>query len=271
MHPTARLGLLSIAPLLGLAVPAAAQVIAGTTLEAASGAAIAGVAVTLLGPDGTEKATAISDSAGLFRLLAPGSGSYTLRAVHIAYDTIASAPFELERNVQLDLELYMGVRPVELEPVVVVERRTIRGRLREYYERAERVKKSGFGKVLTREDLAELEGRSAQEAVRRQPFVYEIGGYPGPPRIVFRRTGSYCTPTILIDGLPAESADLGLPVSDIEGIEIYRGLAGQPPQYMNSCGVILVWTRADGGRPFTFKRLLAGLGVAAALLLLSSF
>ena len=50
------------------------------------------------------------------------------------------------------------------------------------------------------------------------------------------------------DGLPVDALTLGLPASDLEGLEVYRGNLEVPAEFMRSpraadCGVILAWTR----------------------------
>ena len=56
-----------------------------------------------------------------------------------------------------------------------------------------------------------------------------------------------CAPTLWLDGMPlrgTEVDDVVFPL-DVAGVEVYRSLAGTPPQFMDmsGCGAIVVWTR----------------------------
>src|SRR5262245_4783342 len=65
--------------------PVTGQTIIGKVLDDSNGAPIRVADVQLLDTEGTARARAVSDTAGLFRLVAPVPGKYTLRAALIGY------------------------------------------------------------------------------------------------------------------------------------------------------------------------------------------
>ena len=240
---------------------AGAQTIIGKVLDDASGAAIKVVDVQLLDAQGTPRARAVTDTAGLFRLVAPVPGRYTIRASLIGYTTTVSHVLDLKQGLELNTEVRLNTQAIPHEPLRVVAERTYRvGRLGEYYQRASWTRKTGFGKVLMRDDLDRMRGASMTAILRT---------YPARGR---------CAPTILLDGLRVNPDEMSLLDSmarpeDIEGIEFYRSGTEVPIEYANraECGLVLIWSRQDAanGRPFTWKRFFIAVGLAAGILAFS--
>jgi len=59
-----------------------------------------------------------------------------------------------------------------------------------------------------------------------------------------------CPPTWYIDGVEARSFHENTPISDVYGIEVYRGAGEVPGEFAGSnagCGVIVMWTKS---RPY---------------------
>jgi len=91
--------LLAAAPLLLLAAllpgPSLAQTLEGSLTDRESGLPVDGALVLLMDGEGQELLGRISDEEGLFRLVAPGPGSYRLRVVRIGYASFFSDPIPL--------------------------------------------------------------------------------------------------------------------------------------------------------------------------------
>jgi hypothetical protein len=244
-----------------MTAPVSGQAIIGKVLNDSNGEPIAVADVQLLDMQGTTRARAVSDTAGLFRLVAPVPGKYTLRAALIGYATTVSKPLELKEGLELNIEVRLNTQAVPHEPLRVVAERTYRvGRLGEYYQRASWTRKSGFGHVLMRDDLERMRGATTSSILRRYP-----------PR-------AQCAPVVLLDGLRLAPEEMSLldamaRPEDIEGIEFYRGGNEIPVEYAtrSNCGLVLIWTRQDvqNGRPFTWKRLLIALGLAVGIVAFS--
>jgi hypothetical protein len=241
--------------------PLNGQTIIGKVLNDSNGEPIRVVDIQLLDAQGTSRARVVSDTSGQFHLVAPVPGKYSLRAALIGYATTVSKPLELKQGLELHIEVRLNTQAVPHEPLRVVAERTYRvGRLGEYYQRASWTRKSGFGRVLMRDDLERLRGATTSSILRRYP-----------PR-------AQCSPVVLLDGLRLSADEMSLLDSmarpeDIEGIEFYRGGNEIPIEYAtrSSCGLVLIWTRRDveNGRPFTWKRLFIALGLVAGIVAFS--
>ena len=77
-----------------------------------------------------------------------------------------------------------------------------------------------------------------------------------------------------MDGLRVQPSDVRfLTVTTLEGIEIYRSEMYLPPRYQigQGCPVVLVWTQIGdrgNGTPITWRRILIGVGIIGAGVLL---
>ena len=243
-----------------------AQGIIGKVLNEGAGAVVA-AEVQLLDAKGNIRARSVTDTAGLFRLVAPVPGRYSIRASSIGYATTNTSEVQLDKGIELKTEVRLSTSPVPVQPLNIVAERKYRvGRLGEYYDRADWARKTGFGRVLMRDDLERMAG------VRTTSLMQMY-----PPR-------AGCTPTVLVDGLevhPDEfdrrrgfsSLDSIIPSDQIEGIEFYRGGVEMPVEYASraGCGLVMIWTRRDvpNGRPFGWKRALITAGLVGGLILLT--
>lgn len=250
MHPT-RILTVTLLVLAGLVAPSvsSAQSIIGTVLADPIGERIPNVNVTLFDADGVAVRTAMSDTAGVFRIRAPGEGRYTLRADHLGYATVVTEPLELGAAEAVRITISMSVDAVPLEPLVVTERRRYpSSRIQEFHERAEEAERTGMGRIVTRGEIERLRP-TLRTLMATMPVGYSPLGR--------------CEPRIFLDGL-----DLGLGADaiehvdrmthweDIEGIEIYRGVVQIPTTYYKGdCAAVLVWTRADATTRFSWRRL----------------
>ncbi len=230
------------------------QVIIGQVFDETTGTAVRAAEVLLV--DGTKltRARSLADSAGWFRLVAPVPGRYRVQASSLGYANLETVQLNLEKGVELHLELRLSSMAVPHEPLRIVARRPYRlGRLAEYYDRAQWTRKTGLGRVLMRDDIDRMGIFSVSSLIRTTPSRFG------------------CQMTYMLDGLPIEPdiLDSMIRPDEVEGIEIYRGFTQIPPQYMNrtNCGLVLVWTRLDppGARPFSWKRVFVGLGAAGVL------
>jgi Carboxypeptidase regulatory-like domain/TonB-dependent Receptor Plug Domain len=256
------------------ASPLHAQIVVGHVIADMTKEPVHRAEVQLLGPDGEAAVSATSDSTGDFQMRATSPGAYTLRIRHIAYVTYVSRPIEVRRGETVEFEIRLGTSVIPLEPLVVTARSADR-RLAEFYDRLER---NAFGKFLTREQIDEYPALQVTDLFRTFTGVrvVPIGGSTRS-LVTMRGTTGRCLPAVYLDGVRIEqSADF--PIDDLlapdflEGVEVYTSTAGAPVGYQDAnCGVILFWSRSfqGGGRPFSWKRLVAGIATAGLIILIA--
>lgn len=230
-----------------------AQEVTGRVLDGATEEPIATAEVALLAETGEPVALAVTDSAGWFRLRSAQPGVYRLEALGPGYEPLTVDSLRVDSGEGVAVELRLGARPFQMEAIEVLARRPmVSGPLRDYYWRVDQHRKTGRGIILDRAALVEYHGLSSMQVLGRQPFVKESRrGGPAAILLKNRRPGfiptPYCTPAHYLDGLPVEATGiLSIPVSDLEGIEVYR--SGEVPAFFqrsraSGCGVILAWTR----------------------------
>jgi hypothetical protein len=254
-----------------IAPPAArSQVVRGVVLDARNRAPIPSATIEFLIERDTVQLRTTSDSVGAFVLRLPHPGTFTVQAKRIGFLVAVPTPFQIAANQALTIEMRLDSRAVPLEPVAV----TARGNT--WLPDFERRRSGAFGRFLTREDI---EARNAQQTTglfRTMPgFVIQRTRRSGPgAQLLMRGTAGLCQPAVWID-------DAYVPLSErvtlddvltpqlIEAAEIYNSVASAPTQYRTgTCGVIVFWTRrgsGDEGRPFRWRQVLIGAGVAVAL------
>ena len=258
-----RTGIVATLPFLllvgALPGPTAAQGILGRVLDAEADTVIAGAAVTLVDSGGSRLVTSTTDSAGSFGLPVYAPGRYTLHVEHVAYREAETRALEVGRRDMVRVDIRLSRLAFDLDPLVVTARqRAPTSYLTEYYERLDRAVEYGWGVVLTREDLEELEGYSVGDVLERPALVGRFLSLP--------LGGLACSPAFYWNGFPVPVRQI--PVSSVEGIEIYRRHE-VPAEYgsYHPCGVVLVWNRPvrpgeDAGRASGWQRVAMAVGAA---------
>lgn len=269
-----KLLMLVLAGVLVHATSAEAQRIRGQALEDESRMPIAGAMVELFGEDSVRLATAQTDSAGAFVLLPGRYGDFVVRVTHFAYLPMDSAALTVRPGETVVIELRMATRAIPLEPLVV----TSRGdpRLRGFHER---MRRPGFGRFVTREDIERRPGARTTDLLRGIPGIQLVPTNTGIGNVITMRGGGAsgrCLPAIFIDGTPAAqyadaTIDAFLMPEMLEGVEVYSGITAPAALYSNSgCGVVAFWTRRDGGRPFSWRRIFTAAGFVGAVIAVTS-
>ncbi len=115
-----RTAALLLAAALGFAVPAGAQTVRGTMVEARSERPIAGAFVILQDSTGRALATSLSGPAGTWLVRAPAPGTYELRVDRIGYASFRSDPIALGADDHVTVPLSIEAAPIDLEELAVL-------------------------------------------------------------------------------------------------------------------------------------------------------
>ncbi len=239
--------LLAFAALL-VADSLSAQTLRGRVTEGRTQEPLTDVVVSLLDEDANVLVQTETGPSGGFSLSAPGPGEYYVRAERLSFTTVTDGIFAFASEAgEMSIVLFMLPQPTELDGIDVrIEREQIRRRLRSsgFYERAA----MGFGRHI-----------GPDEIERRPIFTFAdfLRGIPGvrfeDEAIQFSGgLAGTCTPNIYIDGAQVFQ-DFGITTliqpEEVEGIEVYRGVAQTPMEWAGlngTCGVILIWTKFGG-------------------------
>lgn len=212
----------------------------GRVLDDASGQPIAAAAVSI-GADGPAR---VSDERGQFLFEGLPSGRFVVAVSHVAFTAVTDS-LDIEPGTISDLTVRLAPNVIALEPLLV-EVRSLRLESAGFYDRQER----GMGSYITRDRIEAVMAHVPSDVLRTEPGLRLIRRGFGSSYVVVGRAdcpfryfvdGTRVGPTFQIDDLDAEW---------IEAIEIYRGAASIPPQFVipptqenANCGVIAVWTR----------------------------
>ncbi len=195
---------------------------------------------------GDSTGTADQDGRLVFSHVPTGRHSVLVRAVGYQARTaelavgVAGAPPVHELDLVFD--------GTDLPDVVVeARRRRLIGRLVQFETRMAR----GVGQFLTAADIES----------RRQ---FNLGAIIGTLKGVnsrctmlecvvrMARAPRNCAPKYYIDGIPSDQSATDTPISDVYGVEVYRGPSETPVEFLSSeagCGVISIWTKSAARRP----------------------
>jgi hypothetical protein len=249
------------------------QTVRGVVLEDGTRQPIGGASVELTAADGSRVQQVHTDSLGGFFLTPRRSGEFVVRFSHFAYAPLDPVPLVLRAGERVEIELRMDHRAIPIDPVTVTARRRDR-RLEDFYERVQR---PGHGRFITRDEIERRPGARTSELLRMMPGVHLVPVSNGRNMILMRGGAGRCLPTIYLDGMaikqfPESGVDDFVAASMLEGVEVYTSFASAPSPLhaRDSCGVVAFWTRgAEGGQPWSWRRLAVGLGGFAVLVLLA--
>lgn len=208
------------------------------------GAPIPGVEVSIFGLGLVTR----TDSLGrlVFAELPQGSLDLTIR--HLGYHaqadrvTITGAPYD---SVRFRLaEQLVSLSEVD---VSAAERHP-------FFQGFDQRRARGIGTFVTREQIDAQHTSTPSDLFRTIPQVRLVHAGMGmgirfPSNQVIRGRGSsFCAPLIWLDGQKVPGMEIDdLRATDIEAIELYRGVATTPAQFATGgviqCGAVVVWTR----------------------------
>jgi hypothetical protein len=144
----------------------------------------------------------------------------------------------------------LGVVARELKGVVVQEHPAQLRQLVAFESR----RIQGVGKFITRAQIEKRNPMRLSDMLRSIPGTMLISADNGRTGVRFTRgAGNKCPPQYIVDGMEAFSFSIDdIQPSEVEGVELYAGSAGVPPEYnklfgTSICGTIIIWSRIPGG------------------------
>ena len=219
----------------------------GRVLDDLSGAPIPGTRIIL---DGTD--VAVAGSTGVFEFSSVPVGRHSIRVEQLGYEVL-DTDITLVEGPGIFLDVTLGVRPIELDPIVVFA--LPRRGLIDLYDLRHRVR-LGFGSFVTAEEISVRGSPPMSSLVRTLPSIRMIGGTQPVFRDAFSFGQGWCSPTFYLDGMKVGSFDgiKRVETMDVALIEGYAGAASVPGEFSGSdarCGVIAVWTDRGAGLPLS--------------------
>jgi hypothetical protein len=189
-----------------------------------------------------------TDTAGQFVLGDLPPGLTDVRFRRLAYAPIILS-LQVPADDTTDVEVTLGLVAQQLTGVIVqADARRLRA-LDEFEAR----RKHGIGHFITRRQIAERHPMRLSDMVRLIPGATISEGSNGRTALRFSRsTSKACPPQFYIDGIQATGFAIDdMPPGDVEGVELYSGPAGLPPEFNRfystvSCGTVIIWTRIPG-------------------------
>jgi hypothetical protein len=195
--------------------------------------------------------TARSDSVGTFFLGGLPAGRAEILLRRLAYSPIA-ATLDVSANDTTAVIVTLRIVAQQLTAMIILETPE---RLRDLTGFEHR-RKTGAGHYITRAEIEQRQPLHLSEMLRLVPgaVVAPLKG-PASAQVRFGRAISPmgdCAPVYWVDGIRATGLNIDdiLPI-DVEGLELYSGPAGLPPQFHParenvSCGTVVIWTRRPG-------------------------
>ena len=197
--------------------------------------------------------TTRTDSAGKFILALVPAGNYD-----VAFRRVSYAPMvfmlEISRGDTTEAEVKMNVVAQEMTAIKVEEKPELIRQLDGFEDR----RRQGLGHYFTRKEIDERNPLVMSDMFRTIPGTMIVPvGMTRSSQLRFTRAikpGRDCPPAYYIDGQFATGYNIDdMPVSDVEAVEVYSGIATLPAQFAKmrstiNCGTIVIWTRIPGNK-----------------------
>jgi hypothetical protein len=230
------------------------QLIQGRLLDDDTRQPIGQASVRLMLPDGKTVTTVLSNEFGLFRLVTPSPGTYTLRAERVGYRTGEHPRLNMMLGDTLWVDFHLSVSAVLLQPLLVrASARPWANRyaqigMEEFYGRMARLGERGD--FITRDSIAAYEAKGYETSYMLRHSSFKVAeAYDGNVRLGGISAARACTPRLYVNG--AEQIlnvrmDDAFPPATLEAVEIYAQPT-IPAEYSRGfpCGVIVLWTRRN--------------------------
>jgi hypothetical protein len=241
-------------------IGAQALIFRGRVIDDSTQAPISEVTIQVLTDDlRPASPTTRTDSGGNFILQVKSQGYYRLKANRIGYREVITPSFKTMPGLVTVLELVMSERVQLLAPLSIRERyRPSAAELVDPLADFEYRRRTGGGNYFTAKDIRERNAFKVTDMLRGMAGV-RVADVSGTATVTMARalsalSGGTCAPPVFLDGLRLMMEPMAtinsLPIDHITGIEVYKGPATVPGEFMitgTTCGAIVVWTRRGFG------------------------
>jgi hypothetical protein len=257
-----RLTRLAATALLTLATPAASQAIRGTVSEDSSHAPVPAAELWLLAGGKRVGHASLSGDDGQFYLQVPRPGRYAVSARRLGFEPKVTAPIDVERKEELQLEITLAPLPAVLRPELIAASGLPRPTWLDGFEHRRLL---GLGVFFTREDLVRRGEPRLPELLRGIAGVNLASDRrrtsPTMMRSAYARR---CFAVLYLDGFRMSHSDdppevvrtafESVPGPTLEAVEVYKGRSELPGEFGGPdarCGAVVAWTRRgpDAGAP----------------------
>ncbi len=246
------------------ATPATGQVrVVGRVIDDITEFPLSRTRVSLRAPDGSLIEETETTETGTFEFQVRGVGAIRLTVQSFGYQTNTTPLLFFDARKFFQVEVRLDPDAILLAPLEVIAwSARPENALHEAFRR--RVE-TGLGTYITRDQVEARKPLLVSDLLREVPGLeFETSAYGNRSSVrMIRSTGMRCSTQIFLDGFLVnrrvltpgrfEAADVSIDdyvsPGSLEGIEIYKGLATVPPEFLNpdaDCGVIAIWTRRGG-------------------------
>lgn len=238
-------GMLHVQPIhVPLSDPENPGLLVGRVVDAESRKPVVGAAVELE----EEGLRTVTNTHGYFSFGQQPWGAYRLKVSNLGYADL-EVPVRVAGDFTQVAEIKLAQSAVELEGITVTVQPSFVYRDMEGLIRRMGV---GFGTFLTRETMERRPNARVTDLLREVPGVQvNTRGFQTSLEV----RGEVCMPNVFVDGIPRKwIPEEGLDFfysSDIEAVEVYKGWAEVPgefvmPGQIRPCMAIAIWTRGNG-------------------------
>lgn len=196
--------------------------------------------------------TTRTDSSGKFILALLPVGTHDVTFRRVSYSPMVFM-LEISRGDTTDAEVKMNAVAQEMKAIHVVEAPERSRDLDGFEDR----RRQGLGHYITRKEIVDRNPLVMSDMFRMIPGTMVIPTGATRSQLRFSRAqgrGRDCPPAYYIDGMLAANYNIDdMPVSDVEGIEVYSGISTLPAQFAKmrstiNCGTVVIWTRIPGNK-----------------------
>jgi hypothetical protein len=189
-----------------------------------------------------------TDTAGRFLISALPAGSADFSFRRLAYSPVVLSVL-IPAEDTTDVEVTLGLSALQLTGVVV-QAHAEQVRILDAFESR---RKQGIGHFVTRAQIEKRHPQLLSDMMRVIPGAEILMGDNGRAALRFARVGRpNCPPQFFVDGIQVSGFGIDdMPPGDVEGVELYAGSAGLPPEFnrvrgTTVCGTVAIWTRIPG-------------------------